>query len=135
MDKRERNNRWYHEFDERRMVIVLVHPEYLESDDQINEVPAHYVVCETCEGKGSHVNPSIDSHGISPEEFAEDPDFAEQYFSGAYDQQCNECHGARVVPDIDEDRATEAEKNAAEDVIESHIRFANEQAYERRMGY
>ena len=57
-----------------------------------------FAVCPTCEGKGSHVNPSIDAHGLSSEDFAEDPDFAEDYFSGAYDVPCAECGGQRVVP-------------------------------------
>jgi hypothetical protein len=57
-----------------------------------------WAVCPTCEGEGKHVNPSIDSHGISREEFDEDPDFEEAYFSGAYDVTCVECKGQRVVP-------------------------------------
>lgn len=57
-----------------------------------------FAVCPTCEGRGSHVNPSIDSQGLSAEDFAEDPDFEEAYFSGAYDMPCSECHGQRVVP-------------------------------------
>lgn len=60
--------------------------------------PKGYAVCPTCEGRGSHVNPSIDSHGLTAEDFAEDPDFEEAYFSGAYDVRCAECHGKRVVP-------------------------------------
>lgn len=54
-------------------------------------------VCPTCEGYGTHVNPSIDAHGIGREEFDEDPDFEEAYFSGAYDVTCGECSGQRVV--------------------------------------
>lgn len=55
-------------------------------------------ICPTCQGRGSHVNPSIDAHGISSEEFSEDPDFAEAYQNGAYDVPCAECHGESVVP-------------------------------------
>ena len=54
-------------------------------------------VCPTCEGYGTHVNPSIDAHGIGREEFDEDPDFEEAYFAGAYDVTCGKCNGQRVV--------------------------------------
>ena len=74
-----------------------------ETDEkELISLPAKYDVCGTCNGKGSHVNPSIDAHGISPEEFDEDPDFREEYLSGMYDVDCYECHGKRVVPVIDE---------------------------------
>jgi hypothetical protein len=60
-------------------------------------------VCERCRGEGSHVNPNIDGHGLSQEDFDEDPDFKENYMSGVYDVQCEECKGLRVVdvPDIE----------------------------------
>jgi hypothetical protein len=54
-------------------------------------------VCDQCGGTGTMVNPSIDAGGISAHEFAEDPDFAEDYFSGRYDVPCSECNGLRVV--------------------------------------
>lgn len=63
-------------------------------------VPFKWAVCETCQGKGKHVNPSIDCDGISGEDFAEDPDFAESYMSGVYDVTCSECDGKRVVPEL-----------------------------------
>lgn len=135
MDRRERNHTWYHHFDAKRMVITLIDPDYLESDEQINEVPACFEVCETCNGKGSHVNPSIDSHGLSREDFDEDSDFAEDYFSWRYDVQCSECHGRRVVPVVDESRASAAQQQAAEDVADSFFRNEAEIAHERRMGY
>lgn len=66
------------------------------------ELPARRVVCPRCEGEGKHVNPAIDSHGISPEEFDADPDFAEGYFSGRYDVRCEGCKGDRVIDEVDE---------------------------------
>jgi hypothetical protein len=56
-----------------------------------------YEVCPRCRGEGKHVNPSIDSHGLSREDFDQDPDFEEDYFSGVYDVPCYVCSGARVV--------------------------------------
>jgi RecJ-like exonuclease len=66
------------------------------------ELPAKYQVCGRCDGEGKHVNPSIDSHGISREEFDEDPDFEEAYFRGDYDVQCEECGGRTTVLVVDE---------------------------------
>ena len=46
------------------------------------ELPVKMAVCPRCDGKGTHVNPAIDGHGISPEEFRDDPEFGEAYFRG-----------------------------------------------------
>ena len=56
-----------------------------------------YIVFPVCEGEGKTVNPSIDAHGLTHEDFAEDPDFAEDYRNGMYDIPCRACHGKRVV--------------------------------------
>jgi hypothetical protein len=56
-----------------------------------------FEVCPRCEGRGKHVNPAIDGHGLSAEDFDQDPDFREDYFSGVYDVPCYECKGDRVV--------------------------------------
>lgn len=100
-------------FDQKRMTLTVEVPNPAfettgdENEPEFVEVvlPAKYEVCDTCDGKGSHVNPSIDAHGISGEEFADDPDFEESYFEGHYDVTCYGCGGARVVPVVDEDRA------------------------------
>lgn len=77
----------------------------LRSDDYDNEmelnIPCKYEVCDRCEGKGTHVNPSIDGHGLTRDDFADDPDFAEDYFAGRYDVSCYECNGLRVTPHPD----------------------------------
>jgi hypothetical protein len=98
------------------------------------EIPARYEVCGTCEGKGTHVNPSIDSHGLTWDDFAEDPDFAEGYWEGRYDVPCNECGGRRVSPVVDESRATEAQQKMFNDWAESIAEMEAEMAAERRMG-
>lgn len=72
-----------------------------EDCDEEHELPTRYEVCPLCQGKGTHVNPGIDAHGLTAEDFYEDPDFAEDYFRGRYDQICNECHGERVVEVVD----------------------------------
>jgi hypothetical protein len=61
-------------------------------------VGIRFEVCPACEGRGKYVNPSIDAHGLSREDFDEDPDFRESYFSGDYDIDCRLCFGEKVVP-------------------------------------
>lgn len=56
-----------------------------------------YQVCPVCEGEGKTVNPSIDAHGLTAEDFREDPDFANDYKNGMYDMTCAACNGQRVV--------------------------------------
>jgi len=58
------------------------------------------VVCSSCHGHGKYVNPAIDSHGISVDEFYEDPEFAGAYMSGVYDVRCDECQGENVVDEF-----------------------------------
>jgi len=103
-------------FDEARMMLVY----RLEDDDGVEEtveLPATFEVCGVCDGKGMHVNPAIDGRGISPLEFDEDPDFAESYFTGLYDVTCYECHGQRVVPEIDRGAAN----SEAVERVETHL--------------
>lgn len=64
-------------------------------------LPTKWAVCPVCDGKGSHVNPSIDCDGITGEEFADDPQFAEEYLDGLYDEVCNRCRGRTTVPVLD----------------------------------
>jgi hypothetical protein len=72
-------------------------------------MPAKYQVCPVCDGEGKTVNPDIDSHGLTREDFDEDPDFAEDYRSGLYDITCRACSGQRVVT---QERLRELEQNA-----------------------
>ena len=44
-----------------------------------------WIICPACKGEGTCVNPNIDSHGLSAEDFHEDPGFAEDYRSGVHD--------------------------------------------------
>lgn len=95
-------------------------------------IAAKYEVCDTCNGKGTTVNPSIDAHGITSEEFDEDPDFAESYFRGDYDVSCRECGGKRVVlvPDEENNPADLLEKY--NQYLEDKYNYAREQYNEMR---
>ncbi len=83
--------------------------------------PAEREICSRCDGNGTHVNPAVDGDGISPEEFHEDPDFAEAYMRGDYDVQCEECKGERIVsvPDVEK---------LPENLQEDYWRYKNEDA-------
>ena len=82
------------------LVEAILEAEAQPADwDGVLEVSFKYEVCPFCEGRGKHVNPSIDSNGLTSEDF-DDRDFAEDYAEGAYDVTCYECHGKKVVPEI-----------------------------------
>lgn len=56
-----------------------------------------WIICPACRGEGKTVNPAIDAHGLTREDFAEDPDFADEYMAGTYDVRCAACSGAGKV--------------------------------------
>jgi hypothetical protein len=105
------------------------HVDYVETP-----LPVEFQVCPLCQGRGAHVNPSIDAHGLSGEDFAEDPDFAEDYFSGRYDQTCNECHGLRVVEGVDRDACPPALLALYDQQQQELAEMYAIEAAERRMG-
>lgn len=89
-----------------------------EGGDRFETVifPAKFCVCGICEGRGTHVDPSIDASGIGQDdEFwdddtdyddeDEDGDPPSRYARGDYDVKCYGCGGARVILQIDRDRA------------------------------
>lgn len=102
--------------------------------EEERELPTKFEVCSVCHGNGSHVNPSIDCNGLSAEDFYEDPDFAEDYFSGTYDVPCNNCGGKRVEAVIDEDRCTQVEIDAYYDGLQAERDYRAECLAEIRMG-
>ena len=130
MDSREINHQWYVRFDARSMHLVVENEDGEEVD-----IPAKYAVCDTCNGKGKHVNSSIDRHGLSREDFDEDPDFMEEYLNGTYDVACVECRGERVVPIVDEEHATREQIDLAARVASEHFADQAEQWNDRERGY
>lgn len=89
---------------------TVTHTLYDEDGEREVVFPATFEVCWRCRGEGKHVNPAIDGHGLSQEDFDQDPDFREDYFSGVYDQTCEECKGLRVLAEIDEDNLNAEQK-------------------------
>lgn len=106
---------------------------YLEDGQEI-PLPMSWVVCEVCNGAGKHVNPSIDAGGISAETFHDDPDFAESYMRGDYDQTCNRCRGRTTVPGVDWKQLTPEHRAAYEAQLEDDAAYEAERAAEIRMG-
>lgn len=101
--------RWWESFDASTLTITVnVYDE--DGDDELVTFPMKFAVCGLCEGRGKHVNPSIDAHGIPAHELHDDPDFAEAYHSGTYDVPCFRCGGQNVEPvvDLDSPRMTAA---------------------------
>lgn len=72
-----------------------------------------WTICPACEGEGKTVNPSIDAHGLTSEDFADDPDFAEDYFSGRYDECCRACLGAGKLRQSDVEELHDAAEDRA----------------------
>lgn len=110
-------------------------PDYREggSDDPV-KIPAKMVVCPTCRGKGSMVNPSIDSHGITQSEMDElGDDFRKDYFAGHFDVPCSECGGRNVVLEADRHNLTD-EQEAALFAWEKAVADEGQEIYYRSMG-
>lgn len=95
------------------------------------ELPIKFHVCETCKGKGTQVNPAIDGHGLTQEDFDADPEFEENYFSGLYDIACMDCEGQRVMPEIAEDRMTESQSRFWQQVERKRVQREQWEAEDR----
>ena len=114
--------------------------ELYDDDDCEYEIrfPIKFEVCWGCRGKGTHVHRGIDGNGLTHADFAEDPDFAEDYFSGVYDITCEECHGQRVLPEVDEAEVKrlglEKDLERYHEKLESDAEYDRICAMERRYG-
>ena len=91
------------------------------------------IVCPSCDGKGSYVNPSIDSHGISSDdECWLDDEFSDNYRSGYYDITCEYCGGNNVVPVPSDQNVAKEWENYQQEVFYSYSESYNES---RQLGY
>lgn len=59
----------------------------------------HWSICSSCEGEGKS---SAYLGDFSQSDMAEDPEFAEAYFDGAYDRACPDCKGLGRVEELNE---------------------------------
>lgn len=106
-----------------------------DADGNEIALPAIFRVCPRCEGAGSHVNPSIDGNGLTAEDFAEDPDFAEEYMRGSYDVPCQQCGGQRVIEAVDASRFTAEQRAAWEAHQEAEREYRRDYNSERWLRY
>lgn len=120
--------------DRARMVGYLDEVDTGKDEYESVAVKLRFEVCPTCDGRGSHVNPSIDCNGLSREDFAEDPDFAEDYFSGMYDVPCYQCGGENVALAVDRSRNSKAVLAVVDEWAKSADESRAEYLAERRMG-
>ena len=112
-----------------------------EPKEHVYEVPAEFDVCDTCSGRGRHVNPSIDADGLSSDDefWADDRDEEtgeSRYMRGDYDVPCYGCSGARVipVPAPSDDPKVRAAIEKFNEYAEADAEFRALCAAERRMG-
>jgi hypothetical protein len=105
---------------------ILILPDGVEF-----KLPTKWEVCGLCDGEGKHVNPSIDAGGLSAEDFAEDPDFAEEYASGTYDVWCARCAGRTTERVVDVDALSDEHRKLYEQSLRDEAIAQREEAYER----
>lgn len=91
-------------------------------------------VCDRCNGEGSHTHPDIDGHGISPQEFYDDPKFERDYFAGVYDVPCYQCKGKRVMKVVDRGITDTILLKQYDDYLVEECKYQEEIDAERRMG-
>lgn len=126
------------DFDKESMMITI------ETDGEDGEpveleLSAKYHECDVCYGKGTHVNPSIDSGGISSDDefWDEDMDDAtgeSRYFRGGYDVVCYTCNGEKVIPIVDRSKCSQKDLEIYDQLMEDQADFRSQQESERRSG-
>lgn len=103
------------------------------------ELPTTWAVCPDCRGRGARTLPDC---VFTADDFAEDPDFADDYLSGVYDTTCERCGGRTTVRDVDERRARDlASLEGRASLWDDFAAYCTEmwqmyaiEAQERRMG-
>lgn len=108
----------------------------IEVDGEEVELPTTWEICSTCRGEGKHVNPNIDGHGITAEEWERDWDdeSREAYFSGVYDVRCDNCDGSGKVREPNEKMMTPALRKAWRQWQRDEAEYRAMVAAERRFG-
>ena len=113
----------------RTFSVFLVDSEGYETEVPL---PTRFVVCPTCRGTGTHVNPSIDAGGYDPDGGGFDDE--DPYMTGVYDVQCFNCAGNNVVARVDEARCTAEQLAALRATREAEAEMRAEKYAEIRAG-
>ena len=113
---------------------------YEDGDEEDFQLPAKFELCPKCKGKGSHMNPNIDGHGITSDEWERDwsEEEKESYRNGDYDVTCSKCNGEKVIKVVDEKAITPGMKPHYDAYVKQEQEKAAEVRQEKRdfeMGY
>lgn len=120
--------------DYRRDVVRFTYRDDNDEEQEI-DLPGTRQVCGRCGGRGKHDHPAF-ANGITERDFAEDPDFRDEYFAGRYDVRCSECDGRNVVLVVARDSVEPEILAKLDRWLEEERRFQLESSAERRaMGY
>jgi hypothetical protein len=103
--------------------------EHLE-EEGLKSLVLHWIVCPQCRGNGS----STLYLGDVTEMIHEDPDFAEDYWRGHYDRECDTCYGRTTVPEVDENRTDAESLKVWHEWVQDYYETEAIYAMERRMG-
>ena len=130
-DRRVRNAERYNNRDaDEQLMVIRWETEDAEGEPVVHAFPARFEVCPTCDGKGTHTNPSIDAGGYYPE----DEDDLDAYVSGVFTQTCGTCHGKRVVLEIDRRASDPALLRAYDEYLDDEVAYEAERLGELRAG-
>jgi hypothetical protein len=103
------------------------------------ELPAMWDICNRCKGEGTHINPNIDGHGITGEEWYGpdwDDESREAYMSGGYDVACEAgCTAGKVLVPDEEACKQEPLKSLLEKYKEQQDRNARYDREDRHTRY
>lgn len=72
---------------------------------------------------------------MTREDFDNDPDFEEDYFSGTYNVDCYRCNGRTTEPVVDERKCSKEQIDLLHKIEEAEELDRQERAYEMRMGF
>lgn len=125
----------YKGYNTRNRTLTIEWTDYNEDGEEVKKsltLPAEMKVCDLCGGTGSHTNPSIDAGGISQEDFYDDPDFEEEYFSGTYDVPCAQCGGKNVIPVVNENALSKEQSEEYNKYVEDKREREREEYYDRQ---
>lgn len=120
-------NEDYEDF-ENRFVLKANHiyNPYEEHEESVWGLPveAQIIICNNCDGHGSHLRTSMRDIAYTSDDIAEDPEFFDEMRSGHYDEQCKICNGTgRLMSTNDPVIQTE---------INNHLEMMNEIYAEER---
>jgi len=139
MDQRDQaalTSKWYKTLNEKLSTATIEMYNQETGEEEEIDVPITFSVCPTCSGRGSHVNPSIDAHGITSDEWDRDWSHEDQenYINGMYDVSCYECQGKRVIATLDEPHTKSEIVKYINNSIREEYEYAKLVESERRYG-